>query len=151
MKLVAIAMLCRQDMSGVCKDLYEIDLHSRRSYCSFWGSENQVEVDAHAPVIISEELAKLRIGSVGMNFKCVEVVRDVINRDGGSQSVLGVNFDVFSHTPVCGEIRWKTTAGRLIALKVILIDIDRLIGETTPQLDHGINCHPPWERYAAPG
>ena len=84
-----------------------------------------------------------------MNFKCVEVVRDVINRDGGSQSVLGANFDVFSHTPVCGEIRWKTTAGRLIALKVILIDIDRLIGETTPQLDHGINCHPPWERYAA--
>jgi hypothetical protein len=63
----------------MCKDLYEIDLHNRRSYCPFCGSENQVEVDTHAPVIISEELAILRVGSVGMNFKCVEMVRNVVN------------------------------------------------------------------------
>jgi hypothetical protein len=53
-------------------------------------SENQVEVDTDAPVIIPEELAILRVGSVGMNFKCVEVVRNVAYCYGRSQSVFGV-------------------------------------------------------------
>ena len=41
--------------------------------------EDQVEIDTHAPVVVPEELAILRVRSVGMNFKCVEVVRNVVN------------------------------------------------------------------------
>jgi hypothetical protein len=40
-------------------------------------SENQIEVEAHVPVIISEELTILRVGSAGMYFKRVEMVRKV--------------------------------------------------------------------------
>jgi hypothetical protein len=33
----------------------------------------------HVPVIISEELTILRVGSVGMYFKRIEMVRDIGN------------------------------------------------------------------------
>jgi len=39
--------------------------------------ENEVEVETHLSVIISEKLTILRVGSVGMNFKCVEVVCNI--------------------------------------------------------------------------
>ena len=40
-------------------------------------SENQVEVETHVTVIISEELTILRVGSIGMHFKRVEVVCNI--------------------------------------------------------------------------
>jgi hypothetical protein len=41
--------------------------------------ENHVEIDTHAPVVVPKELAIFGVGSVGMNFKRVEVVRNVVN------------------------------------------------------------------------
>lgn len=50
-----------------------------------WGTrlEDQVEIDTHAPVVVPEELAILRVGSVGMNFQRVEVVHNVVNDTEG--------------------------------------------------------------------
>ncbi|RZU43612.1 hypothetical protein BDD14_5291 [Edaphobacter modestus] len=40
-------------------------------------SENQVEVKTHVTVVISEELPILRVGGAGMDFKRVEVIRNI--------------------------------------------------------------------------
>jgi hypothetical protein len=103
------------------------------------------------PVIISEELTISRVGSVGMYFKRVEMVRDIGNGYRRSQSVFGVQFDILHDPRVRREIHGKARAVGFHVLDIILVDIDRLIGKTAPPLNLGINFHLPWQGHAAPG
>jgi len=40
-------------------------------------SENHVKVKTHVTVVVSKETSILRVGGVGMDFKRVEVVRNI--------------------------------------------------------------------------
>ena len=100
------------------------------------------------PVIISEELTISRVGSVGMYFKRVEMVRDIGNGYRRSQSVFGVQFDILHDPRVRREIHGKARSVGFHVLDIILVDIDRLIGKTAPPLNLEINFHLPWQGHA---
>ena len=70
--------MCRRRVK-ICKRMICRTRSSRTRYAFRWliYSENQVEVEAHVPVIISEELTVLWVGSVGMYLKRVEMVGDI--------------------------------------------------------------------------
>jgi len=102
------------------------------------------------PVVASEELTILRIASVVMDLKRIEVIRNVRDRYGWSEGVFGIKLDVLGDAHIRGKVGGKAGAPGLHILDVILIDVDGLIGEAASQLDLRVYLDLPWERHTAP-